>query len=1413
MPDQTKELKLRDSRTGKVRVLRYTGKEPTQDEIFAAIDHADEVDFVKAGSKELAGMTTPKAWSDAYKKDLAGSKRPGGTPSFSDVERYNKSLPQFTPSEPASGTLMPLLAASVFAPLAGGAAAGGAAEAAAVAAGRSALASRAAGIAGNVAGGMLSGGVANKAADAFAQATDPKGYEQIQRGRQGLRQSNPQAALALEMLPNLLVGKPSFAPGILNFATGATLGAGAEAMQQMREGRFDPVSGAEAALLGGVLSGKSTRLGDAIIRPAYTNGVVTGLLGEGARQRLNDQRYYNSDEYRANNATNITPAPAPKPQSARPRSQAPVKPTQRAVPLSIGGTTQWRTTTYGQRDANETTPDRNSVELRKGAWENGLDSDSFAVSPDVERQFVAQNIKPHDWVELRLANGKTITKRWDDRTSDKLTGRIDLFTPNGKNPDADVPVVGFSRFSKGKPLPLGSPAENSSAPVPSDVRQPTTEKDIIDALQNLAPTHKDPDTLRQDATESGAMPAESGVSGKPAPLVPEPSFVPTARSEPSRTVFEAAEIDRAKKEFNVAPNERVDGIAYTSDNSPVPYRWKVVDASELTASHTRDLQENPAYPQELQPRDRTNSASSRVQISKIANQMNPLRLAGSATALDGAPIVGPDNLVESGNGRTIGIQTVYSDKQFDNQRRRYEDFVRSYAQSFLGQDTSKIKQPVLVRERAGQLDMAGRASLAQRMNSASTLQRSKGESAEFDAERMAESGALQSYTLGSGLAHQDNRGFVESFFRDLPPEELTNVFDERTKTLSKDGNERILNATLASALRGVEGGSDVINQVASGSKAGIGGNLAKSLVEASPDLASLRYKQETGGLKGDYNIAAPLVAAARSLSSFATRNDARAWIEQQKTGDLLGGSLTDPEQVAVMETLAQDEYAQSAAKTTDLLRKYAELANTAGSQADLEQGAKPSKIDLFRRADAIVRKVGYSGDLFKPQGEAAPRSTATASPAPATAPKPTKPKPSSEPAKTHKKTPSGPSDSQTEKGKYAGCSVGDLLALRRRTRDAIESVRGVGKPDPSARKTLQDIQQELERRSLNQSLDEVPITRLVGGKTLGQYALESLNAIIEKTPSLKEPLEIEGAFDLLDDYHFQNLSSKESALEVRSRKNAAKEETTLFETAKSKDEIKSELEKSYIPPTAQSQIDTLVNRYVDEAKARVKVKQEFIDEFSQDYYNTLGPRDRSAEALTRIAKTKREFDNSLAPKASYIVEQSKRQNPKPIVFSKQFTPKESFLIGKMEADKYITRRLVIADKSKSEESTYIDAPPGSLGDWLYTITKPIPDSYADALSIDAFGKPVRAGGKTGNNVKPIESSGLTSDKPAVPEIPAGKAPITNDTALPVAAKMTQQALEGLTPEGIAALKAKAKSGELLRQAKERISSALDKEDC
>jgi hypothetical protein len=66
------------------------------------------------------------------------------------------------------------------------------------------------------------------------------------------------------------------------------------------------------------------------------------------------------------------------------------------------------------------------------------------------------------------------------------------------------------------------------------------------------------------------------------------------------------------------------------------------------------------YDRTFQPRQRDRAAS-QAQVRDIASNLDPERLGYSAEADRGAPIIGPDGIVESGNGRIPAVRRVYDE--------------------------------------------------------------------------------------------------------------------------------------------------------------------------------------------------------------------------------------------------------------------------------------------------------------------------------------------------------------------------------------------------------------------------------------------------------------------------------------------------------------------------------------------------------------------------------------------------------------------------------------------------------------------------------------------------------------------------------------------------------------------------------
>ncbi|MDE1476256.1 hypothetical protein KKI95_14345 [Xenorhabdus bovienii] len=160
---------------------------------------------------------------------------------------------------------------------------------------------------------------------------------------------------------------------------------------------------------------------------------------------------------------------------------------------------------------------------------------------------------------------------------------------------------------------------------------------------------------------------------------------------------------------NAVSNSTQGRVSYvnTVKGNEVKTAFSVVEASDLIISNHLDGRINEAYPQELQPRDRTR-LSSKLQVNAISKSLQPEKLSDSGLSSHGAPIIGRDNIVESGNGRSMGIVRAYASGNADD----YKDYLIKNANEY-GLNRSLIasmERPVLVRVRLDDVDRAKFAS-------------------------------------------------------------------------------------------------------------------------------------------------------------------------------------------------------------------------------------------------------------------------------------------------------------------------------------------------------------------------------------------------------------------------------------------------------------------------------------------------------------------------------------------------------------------------------------------------------------------------------------------------------------------------------------------------------------------------------
>lgn len=429
------------------------------------------------------------------------------------------------------------------------------------------------------------------------------------------------------------------------------------------------------------------------------------------------------------------------------------------------------------------------------------------------------------------------------------------------------------------------------------------------------------------------LPAES--TEKEAPLAGEPE------SEEMATELKSPETEAVASEPDQAEPTETPGATRikTPGGMEVSARYEVVEASDLTASNLPNGSVNPKYPAALQPRERSREVS-RAQIEGIIADLDPERLGESLMASDGAPVVGPDNVVESGNGRTLALYESY--RRGTQGARAYRQWLLDNAARFgVGRDDiSGAKFPILVRRRTSDVD---RVQFALEANRSTVAGMSATEQAQADAGRLTQGILALFVPSESGDLLAGNGDFIRAFRDVAVPQNELNRFVDADGRLSQDGVNRIRNALFAKAY----GDSAVVARMSESIDDNVK-NIINGLVMAAPQMASIRGEIAGGTVHG-LDIANDIVSALRVLSDLRTSGIS---VEEHLHQLSLFG---DNDLTSFAQTLLRffDEQKRSAKKIGAVLSAYPQVLRAKGDprMAVLFEGlSAPTKEELFHEA-------------------------------------------------------------------------------------------------------------------------------------------------------------------------------------------------------------------------------------------------------------------------------------------------------------------------------------------------------------------------------------------------------------------------------------------------------------------------------
>jgi hypothetical protein len=350
------------------------------------------------------------------------------------------------------------------------------------------------------------------------------------------------------------------------------------------------------------------------------------------------------------------------------------------------------------------------------------------------------------------------------------------------------------------------------------------------------------------------------------PEIVAPSEIEAATSKP--TAPEPTPADQADRVV-------ARGTARTPRGTKVPVTYKVVEADDLITSQDMAGRVNPDYPQELQPRDRSRVMSSQ-QIDAISRRIYPEWLDQSPKTDDGAPIIGGDNVVESGNGRVLALKKAYDSGTADEYRAYLEE---------RGYPVEGMMRPVLVRVREGETSPEQRMRFARGSNVDTKLRLSATEQAFIDIESMPE-GMLDQYK-GGEISNVRNRAFVRDFIsRVVPAEDRGELFGSKGD-LNQAGLRRVEAAILAKAY----GDTALVESLVEATDSQIL-SISKAIQSVAPQWAKMRAAAADGRINPDVDQTSKLIDAVNLVRRARTDNRNVAEFVEQR--DLLTGEAIDP---------------------------------------------------------------------------------------------------------------------------------------------------------------------------------------------------------------------------------------------------------------------------------------------------------------------------------------------------------------------------------------------------------------------------------------------------------------------------------------------------------------------------------------
>ncbi len=367
---------------------------------------------------------------------------------------------------------------------------------------------------------------------------------------------------------------------------------------------------------------------------------------------------------------------------------------------------------------------------------------------------------------------------------------------------------------------------------------------------------------------------------------------------------------------------------------------------------------------DLQVRDRS-SPQSRQQVEDIAINLDPARLMPNVDASQGAPLVGADGVIDSGNGRVMALTRAYE---------AYPEKAQAYRQALVDAgyaDAAGMQEPVLINRRLTELTPEARAQFNAEVNGPTTARMTAVELAAMD--RGAVTDGVLDVLDEAPITAASNRAAVGRFLANLPANERGALVDA-SGSLSADGARRVENALVAAAYGDADTG--VLRRFAEATD-----DNTRSIVGALSDVAGqwarMRRDIKAGSISPDFDMTPELTQAVRLLGRW--REDAaregRPVSQVIREGlaqlDLLDGEVSPEAQTFIRMFYANDHFAKAVGREVlaARLQRVIDATNELGRPSLFGDALMPSKGEVLTNAQREQADI-FTADGLEPRPEA-----------------------------------------------------------------------------------------------------------------------------------------------------------------------------------------------------------------------------------------------------------------------------------------------------------------------------------------------------------------------------------------------------------------------------------------------------------